>query len=143
MLTIVKELPEHVELSQHLREGTPFYIKVTHFGVPYYIAGTTNVRQLLELDKNGKQGQRDRRLRWGEYQKADALRDIVSSLHLQVRDVALAGVEERVTTTLLDRMERALAPTVRRAVEGEARKALPPPERQSAENTAFRGVEKS
>ena len=117
MIEIVKELPEHVELSQHLRERADFYLCVQSLGVSYYIPATPDVRRLLSLDKRGRDAKPDGRRRWTIYDKGDALRDIVSALSLQVRDVELAGVEQNVTETLLDRMREVMSPTVRRLVQ--------------------------
>jgi hypothetical protein len=125
MMQIVKKLPRHVKLSPHLRERAPFYVLITHFGLPYYIPGTPKIRRLLELDANGRPGQPDRRLRWRDFDKADALRDIVAALSLQVRDVELAGIEQGVTQALLDRMAEVMRPTVRGMIDAKAVKTLP------------------
>lgn len=60
MITVVRKLPRGVKLSQHLNEHAPFYVMITLYRVPYYIAATPKVRQLLELDMNGKDAHRDR-----------------------------------------------------------------------------------
>lgn len=116
-MNIVHQLPEHVELSEHLREQAAFYICVESLGVGYYIPGTPEVCQLLELDSRGRDAKRDQRRRWNNFRKADALRDIVSALSLQVRDVELAGVERNVSATLLSQMRKAMRPTLRRTLE--------------------------
>jgi adenosyl cobinamide kinase/adenosyl cobinamide phosphate guanylyltransferase len=82
----------------------------------------------LELNSKGHDAQRDRRLRWSSIEKGNALRDIVASIELQVRDVVLAGIEENVTNQLLKRMDAALRPTVRQAIVAQAVKQLPAPE---------------
>lgn len=115
-MQIVHELPEHVELSQHLRDKSPFFLVVQLLGITYYIAATPTVRRLLELDEKGKTEKPDRRRRWDRYKMEDALRDIINSLHLQVRDVVLAGIEQNVTETLLAKMQEAMRPTVRKAI---------------------------
>lgn len=125
MLHIVRKLPKHVELSQHLREQTAYYIGVQSLGITYYVPATPEIRDLLELDGRGRDARRDRRRRWTNCEKADALRDIVAALSLQARDVELAGIERNVTDALLDRMRGALHATVRKSVEAErAKKAL-------------------
>jgi hypothetical protein len=116
MMYVVHELPEHVELSPHLKDRADFYLCVQSFGVSYYIPATAKIRRLLCLDKKGRDAKPDMRLRWWSMDKADALRDIISALELQVRDVVLAGVEQNVTATLLERMEAVMQPTVRRLV---------------------------
>ena len=119
MIYVVKELPEHVKLSPRLREQASVYLCVESLGVDYYIAATPKVRRLLCLDKHGHDAKPDMRRSWRTYDKADALRDIINSLELQVRDVELAGIEENVKEALLDRMDALMTPTVRGAIKGE------------------------
>jgi len=120
MIEIVRELPDHVELSEHLRDRADFYLMVLSFGVGYYIPATDDVRLLFGIDKNGrwlKSPRSARAWRNRQFDGSAALRDIVSALSLQVRDVELAGVEQNVTRELLDRMEKLMQPTVRRAID--------------------------
>lgn len=125
MLTVVRKLPKHVRLSERLREHAPFYLAVQHFGITYYVAATPKVRQLLGLNAKGEEAPPDRRRTWSRYDKADAVRDIIDALHLQVRDVVLAGIEQNVTQTLLERMDEAMRPTVRIMVQKQAVELLP------------------
>lgn len=120
-MTIVYELPDGVELSEHLREHATFYICVMYSGLNYYIAATPNVRRLFELNDKGEPDKPDKRRRWTEYEKAYALRDIIAALHLQTRDVVLAGIESNVSRTLLGRMDELMRPTVQREIANETR----------------------
>lgn len=126
MLHIVKELPDDVELSEHLRDRADFYLCVQSFGISFYIPATADVRRLLCLDKNGQDVKPDMRKRWWSYDKADALRTIINALELQIRDVMLAGIEENVTRILLDRMDAAMRPTVKSLIDRQV-KMLPKP----------------
>lgn len=120
MIEIVHEIPEGIELSPHLKGRTDFYLLVSSFGVGYYIPATDKVRRLLGIDAKGKWIKRppsERRWRWRTFDTADALRDIINALHAQVRDVELAEIETNVRRALLNRMEEALAPTIRRTIE--------------------------
>lgn len=123
-MTITRELPEGVELSPHLREQATFFIEVMLDGITYYIAATPRVRRLFELDERGRPNKPDRRRSWDDFEKDKALRDIASSLHLQVRDVVLAGIEENVSRVLLGKMRRAMAPTIRAHVLARTPRAL-------------------
>jgi len=128
MMHFATELPDGVKLSEHHTKGVPFYIGVQSFGLTYWIPAKPKIRMLLELDVRGRDAKRDRRFRWDRYRKADALRDIVSALEIQVRDVVLAGIEQKVTDALLDRMREVMSPTVRGMIDEQAQKALPAPE---------------
>jgi hypothetical protein len=119
-MEITRKVPKHVELSPRLKEKAAFYIRIMSLGIPYYIAATPVVQRLLTLDKDGKDAKPDLRLRWDSYKKEDALRDIVSSLELQVRDVVLAGIESNVTDALLARMAEVMSPTVRAKIQAAA-----------------------
>jgi hypothetical protein len=128
MIEIVRELPAHVELSEHLRGRADFYLMVLSFGVGYYIPATPDVRRMLGLDKNGhwlKHPASARAWRNRQFDAADALRDIVGALSLQVRDVELAGVEEGVTRELLDRMATLMRPTIRKRIADRTKKPVP------------------
>jgi hypothetical protein len=131
MMYIVWELPEHVELSEHLKKQAEFYICVQSFGISYYIPATPKIRRLIGLDTKGNDAEPDRRRKWSKYQKADAIRDIVAALELQVRNVVLAGIEENVKQALLQRMDEAMTPTVRAMVRGAPRKLLAAPKEKS------------
>ena len=120
MLYIVKELPEGVELSPRLRERADFFLSVQSFGVSFYIPATPKIRRLLCLDKHGRDVKPDMRRRWWNYDKADALRDIVCSLELQVRDVVLTEIEGNVTRTLLNEMRGLMRPKVRSLIDAQA-----------------------
>ena len=92
------KLPPGIKLSPHLMELADRFIPVQLFGRNFYIAGTPHVRRLLGIDPpTGRTWRR-------EHDAEAALRDIVSSLELQVRDNVLAGIQERVTETLLGEM---------------------------------------
>lgn len=119
MIYVVKELPEYVQLSDRLKGMASCYLCVQSFGVNYYIPATPNIRRLLCLNKDGHDAKPDMRRRWDSYQKANALRDIVSSLSLQVRDVELAEIEGNVKQALLHRMDELMTPTVRGAIQAE------------------------
>jgi hypothetical protein len=123
-MTIAHELPEGVELSPHLRERASFYIEVMLDGITYYIAATPHVRRLFELDERGRPGRPDRRRKFDSFEKEKALRDITSSIHLQLRDVVLAGIEADVSRVLLGKMRRAMAPTIRAHVFARTPRAL-------------------
>jgi hypothetical protein len=125
MMYVVHELPEGVRLSDHLRSQADFYIAVQSFGISYYIPATPRIRRLLMLDKHGLDAKPDMRLKWWRMSKADAIRDIIQAIELQVRDVVLAGIEQNVTDTLLDRMRDLMSPTVRGLIEDQTTKLLP------------------
>lgn len=120
-MQITRKIPEHVELSPRLIEKAAFFILVQSLGITYYIAATPAVCRLLTLDKNGKDAKPDQRRRWDSFTKEDALRDIITSLELQVRDVVLAGIEENVSGVLLDRMAELMSPTIRAKIRSAAR----------------------
>jgi hypothetical protein len=61
MMYIVRELPEHVELSEHLKNQAEFYICVQSFGISYYIPATPKIRRLVGLDAKGNDAENDRR----------------------------------------------------------------------------------
>jgi hypothetical protein len=123
-MQIVKKIPRHVTLSKHLRARAPFFILVTEFGVPYYIAATPKVRQMLKLDIHGKPATPKQRRIWrDQFDNDDALRDVIASIHLQLRDVVLTGIEQDVTDTLLDKMREAMHPTVAGMIEKKAEPA--------------------
>jgi sulfite reductase alpha subunit-like flavoprotein len=124
MMYVVHELPDHVELSPNLRDRAEFYLCVQSFGISYYIPATPRIRRLLMLDKQGKDAKPDQRLRWWRMDKGEAVRDIIQSLELQVRDVVLAGIEQNVTHALLERMEAVMQPTVHGLVAKQATKKL-------------------
>ena len=130
-MEIVDELPDGIELSEHLRSQAAFYLRVPSFGIPYYIPATPKIRRLLGLDARGREAKPDGRLSWTLYDRASALRDIVSALHLQVRDVVLAGIEEDVKAALLERMNYLMTPTVQVMVRKRAALALPEPEKSN------------
>jgi hypothetical protein len=44
MIYIVKKLPDHVQLSEHLREQAAFYLCVQSFGINYYVPATPRIR---------------------------------------------------------------------------------------------------
>jgi len=119
MIYVVKKLPKHVKLSEHLRKQSSVFLCVQSFGINYYIPATPDIRRLLCLNKDGHDAKPDMRRSWWSMDKADALRDIISALELQVRDVVLAGIEQNVKRALLERMDTLMTPTVRGAIKGE------------------------
>lgn len=117
-MEIVRKLPRGVSLSDHLKERAAFFIRMTEFGISYYVAATPEVRRMLKLGANGKPATLKERRAWREQMDNEkGLRDVIGSIHLQLRDVVFAGIEEGVTTELLKQFRRAMQPKVRGMVE--------------------------
>jgi hypothetical protein len=118
-LTIEPKLPKHISLSPHLRERAAFYIVIMLQGSRFYIAATPEVRRMLRVDIHGKPAMPKRR-RKDEFDTEKALRDVLASVLLQLRDCVFAEIEGNVKQTLLHRMSQLMSPTVRGMIETSA-----------------------
>lgn len=117
-MEIVRSLPKGVSLSDHLKERAAFFIVIQQFGISYYVAATPEVRRMLKLGANGKAASLKERRAWREQMDNEkGLRDVIASIHLQLRDVVFAGIEDGVTAELLKHFKRAMQPKVRGMVE--------------------------
>lgn len=121
-MTIHKSLPSDITLSPDLMERACFFIEVSCMWGTYYIAATPDVCQVLQLTRHGNTSPSKKSPR--RFDQAKALRDIVSSMHLQIREGIMAGIGGEVTQALLERMDELMAPTVHLHVNSAVQRKL-------------------
>jgi hypothetical protein len=135
MIDIVQELPEGVELSQHLRDkakarwkGKKFsgYFHFTMDGQSYYVPITKDIWDAFGFTQKYK----DHKPGLGELSATSeerALRDIAGALLLQLRDNILGNMERSVLDELHARLDNVLHQPLRKAIDDEAARRMLPP----------------
>lgn len=115
-MTTVPSLPKGIELSPHLIERASRFIVVSYIGQKLYIAETPPLRRLIGIDKPKS---RD----WSRQMDADdALRDIIDSIALQLRDNVFAGIEENITESLLEEMRELMQPKIQQKISEKVKR---------------------
>jgi len=112
----VKHLPDHIKLCQDIRDRSPFYIVVQYFGHSYYVGATEHVRFLFGIDKNGQEVEGGRKRRGDFLEGEKAIRDVVLSLELQIRDYVLEGIQERVRDEVFEKLNELVSAPIRKRV---------------------------
>jgi len=121
---IVYELPKGIKLCKDITERAIAYIRISSMGIPFWIPITKEMKKFLKLKvRKGKilftGPQED-----GLYKMCQ---DILWSVHLQERDVVLAGIEESISRDVQDGFAELFEKPIKRMVRRKmAEKLLPP-----------------
>lgn len=96
----VKKLPKDVPLSDDIKGRAEGYMKIGLFGIPYYIPITKEVKKLFHIKRRGK------RFIFDSYKKEQRfrkfVRDIITSIYLQVRDTIGSEIHSQLSSQIED-----------------------------------------
>jgi exopolysaccharide biosynthesis protein len=124
MYDIVYELPKDVELSRYQREKAVngAYFRVMLGGVNYYIPITKQLKEIFDLHiKNGKFVHK----KYDCIKVDEAIRAIIDSVYLQVRDVVCAGIEDSLDDKLRTGFSQLFERYLHEEVSAKVKLALP------------------
>lgn len=87
----VGKLPKDVPISNHIKERAKGYMKISLFGILYYIPITKEAKKLFKIKRKGKHlifdSYKDRQ-RFERF-----VRDIINMIYLQVRDTVGSEIQ--------------------------------------------------
>lgn len=118
MDTIVYKLPKDVGLSLHIREKAKAYFEIYFQGQKYYVPITKEMMIIFNLRILKK------KIEFPDAYKTrscmtEMLRDIIDSIHLQVRDGVCAGIEDSLHQQLKDGFSDLFAGVIHQKVRAE------------------------
>lgn len=124
-MNIIKKLSKQNKkyFSRHLLEKSRAFIEIRLFGIKYFIPLTLDMIKSFSLEtkngnyqfKNYKNGQRI----------DEILRDITSSLYLQVRDTVGAEIESKLSQQLNDGINKLFGNTIQNKINSEFDDKIP------------------
>jgi len=92
------KLPKDVPLSNDIKGRAEGYMKISLFGIPYYVPITKEVKKLFKIKRRGRQFIFDSYKKEGRFRKF--VRDIITSIYLQVRDTIGSEIHSQLRTQI-------------------------------------------
>ena len=122
---IVYEIPEGLKLCPDIRNRAIAYMRIQSMGITYWVPITKEMKRFLKLKvKDGK-------IVFASGKQEDGFekmcRDILWSVHLQERDVVLAGIEENISKDVRDGFAKLFEAPIKQLVRRKMVEKLPPP----------------
>ncbi len=115
MICYVKELPEHIKLSDHLKGIADGYIVVQVYGKSHYIPLTKEMKKQFNIHR------KNNRVDFDNFQDEcrfeEMVRVIADSLYLQTRDTVGTEIREEVVSIVQDKIADLLAPIAQKEID--------------------------
>ena len=119
----VRKLPKDVPISNHIKERAEGYMKVSLFGILYYIPITKEVKKLFKIKRRGKEFIFDSYKKEQRFKKF--VRDIITSVYLQIRDTVGSEIHSQLRTQIEDGFGKMFANLIDKKINQGFQKLLP------------------
>ena len=117
------KLPKDVPLSNDIKERAEGYMKISLFGIPYYIPITKEVKKLFKIKRSGKYFVFESYKKEQRFRKF--VRDIVNSIYLQVRDTIGSEIHYKLRTQIEDGFGNMFSKILEKKINYGFQKLLP------------------
>ena len=124
MLNFKQKLPQGVKVCDWTKERSEGYIEVGHFGRPYYIPVTKEMKRLFGISRRGsKLGFKTMR---GDMDAEKFLRETVGALLSQVGQAVGDGIQQELNQKLTTFLTETLEPHFEEMIQGKIDQHLLP-----------------
>lgn len=115
MIVYVRELPEHVKLSDQQKSQADGYIRVLSNGKGYYVPLTKEMKKLFGISRKKDTIEfKDFNL---QYKLDEMARVIIDAVYLQTRDTVGVEVREEMVRMVEDKLHNVLIPQIDDEIE--------------------------
>lgn len=111
-MTYCKTLPNHIKLSDHLKQQADGYIGVSLYGKSYYIPITKDCKKLFGIKRHREIIKFTKGKLMDDCKFADFVRTIIDSIYLQVRDTIGVEIREELLREVMDKMNNIIVPQI-------------------------------
>ena len=117
MITYCKTLPNHVKLSDHIKQQSDGYMSVSLNGKQYYIPITKDCKKLFGIKRRGETVAFTKGKHMDEYKFDDFIRTIIGSVVLQVRDTIGVEIREELMREAMDKINNVIVPQIDKEID--------------------------
>lgn len=113
MMTYTRKLPDHVQLSDYIKEKADGYLVILKYGKHYYIPLTKEIKKLFKISR------REGEIIFGKTEKRfdDVVMTIIDAVYLQVRDTVGGEIQSNIMEEVKSKIEDILAPKIGKEID--------------------------